>query len=84
MEKGPLSCYNYKGWDSSFNNHSTRRKHEDGHNMSLGTDVHVERLPNILPLFCSLFGGVGREWASNIADYHVWPVEYHDFGPYCC
>ena len=49
--------------------------------MSLGTDVHVERLPNI---FCSLFGGDGREWASNIADYHVWPVEYHDFGPYCC
>ena len=54
--------------------------------MSLGTDVHVhvEILPNILPLFCSLFGGAGREWASNIADYHVWPVEYHDFGPYCC
>ena len=52
--------------------------------MSLGTDVHVERLPNILLLFCSLFDGTGREWASNIADYHVWYVEYHDFGPYFC
>ena len=41
--------------------------------MSLGTDVHahVERFLNILPLFCSLFGGAGREWASNIADYHI-------------
>ena len=31
MEKGPLSWYNYKGCDSSFNDHSTRRQHEDGH-----------------------------------------------------
>ena len=33
-----------KGCDSSFNDHSTRRRHEEDRSttMSLGTDVHVE------------------------------------------
>ena len=50
--------------------------------MGLGTDIHVERLSKISFLF-SVSVVMGEKWASNIADYHVWPVEYHDVGPYC-
>ena len=50
--------------------------------MGLGADVHVERfLKNISSVLC--FCGAGEKWASNIADYHVWPVVYHDVSPYC-
>ena len=78
--KRPLSCY--KGCNSSFNDHWTRRQHEERHNHGPGHRCTCGKIfENISSVLC--FCGAGEKWASNIADYHVWPVEYHDVGPYC-